>query len=201
MPTGLTPDNDTPVHYAPTFCWDPILEPSADPILAAWKYRVQVSRDENFSDIYDSVDTYNTCWTPTKGYADGAYWWHVAMIDGSNRAGSYSPAATFTKQYPLSELISPVNGVVSHTPTFIWTPVDGAATYRFEVSLFTTFDPLFDSITTINTQFTPTKIYDTDQLYYWRVAIRDRNGNQGPFSDSTIIIGKGNHLYLPMIKR
>jgi hypothetical protein len=201
LPTGLTPDNDTPVHYAPTFCWDPILEPSADPILAAWKYRVQVSRDENFSDIYDSVDTYNTCWTPTKGYADGAYWWHVAMIDGSNRAGSYSPAATFTKQYPLSELISPVNGVVSHTPTFIWTPVDGAATYRFEVSLFTTFDPLFDSITTINTQFTPTKIYDTDQLYYWRVAIRDRNGNQGPFSDSTIIIGKGNHLYLPMIKR
>jgi hypothetical protein len=91
--------------------------------------------------------------------------------------------------------------MVSQTPTFIWTPVDGAATYRFEVSLYPTFDPTFDSITTINTQFTPTKTYDTNKVYYWRVAIRDRNGNQGPFTDATIIIGKGNHLYLPMIER
>jgi hypothetical protein len=200
-PAGLTPNNNTVVHYAPTFCWDPVLEPSIEPLLAAWKYRVQVSRDENFSSIYDTIDTHNSCWTPTKGYADGAYWWHVAMIDGNGRLGSYSSSATYIKQYPVTTLISPISGTVSQTPTFIWTPVNGAATYRFEVSLFSTFDPLFDSVVTINSQFTPTKIYNTDKVYYWRVAIRDRSGNQGPFTDSTIIIGKGNHMFLPITKK
>ena len=40
---------------------------------------VQVSQDPNFSNIYDSVITNNNCWTPTKGYHDGTYYWHVAM--------------------------------------------------------------------------------------------------------------------------
>lgn len=204
-PTGLTPDENTTVHSAPTLCWDPLIKysdkPPYEPILTAWKYRLQVSRDENFSTTYESVDTYNNCWTPTKGYQDGTYYWRVAMIDGNGKVGSYSPSATFTKQYPITTLISPISGSVSTTPTFIWTPVDGTATYRFEVSKYTTFSPTYDTIETINTEFSPTKIYDANVVYYWRVAIRDRNGNQGPFTDATIIIGKGDYFFLPLIKR
>jgi hypothetical protein len=124
------------------------------------------------------------------------------MIDGSGKLGPYSyPAATFTKQYPVTTLISPVNEPIEFTPTFIWTPVDGAATYRFEVSKYPTFSPTYDTITTINTQFTPTKIYDLNIIYYWRVAIRDRDGKQGPFTDSMIIIGPSVRTYLPLINR
>ena len=202
-PTGLTPDENTIIHYAPTFCWDPLIkyndEAPYEPILTAWKYHVQVSRDETFSITYDSVDTDNNCWTPTSGYPDGTYRWHIAMIDGNGRMGSYSSTATFMKQYPITTIISPISNSIPNTPTFIWTPVDGAATYLFEVSLYSTFSPLFDSVDTINTHFTPTKIYDKNKIYYWRVAIRDRNGKQGPFSEASIIIR--NYLFFPLVER
>jgi len=190
-PTNLTPNNEE-VSYAPTLCWDPIIklneEAPYEPILTAWKYRVQISQEANFSLLYDEAITNNNCWTPVEGYEDGTFYWHVAMIDGNGRMGSYSPAAAFTKQYPVTNLISPISGSVPATPTFIWTPVDGAATYRFEVSLYPTYSPLYDSIETINTQFTPTKVFSEGTRFYWRVAIRDRFGNQGPFTDAIVIV-------------
>jgi hypothetical protein len=203
-PTGLIP-NQSVIHYAPTFCWDPLIKHNEvapfESILTAWKYKVQVSRDENFSTIYDTITTNNNCWTPTKGYLDGTFWWHVAMIDGNSKQGPYSPAATFTKQYPVTTLLSPVGGSIPGTPTFIWTPVGGAATYVFEVSKYSTFSPTYDSIETVNTQFTPTKTYESNKIYYWKVAIQDDAGNQGPFTDAIIMIGEGNYTYLPLIKR
>ncbi|NJD61010.1 MAG: hypothetical protein C3F13_08600 [Anaerolineales bacterium] len=203
VPTKLTPDQSVE-HYAPTFCWEPLVgyDSQENPVLTAWKYRLEVSLDPNFSQIYDSVETFNNCWTPTKGYKDGSYYWHLAIIDGNGRRGPYNvPYATFTKQYPITTLLSPISEPVDQTPTFIWSAVDGAATYVFEVSKFSTFAPTYDSIVTINTQFTPTKIYQMDVIYYWRVAIKDRDGNQGPFTDSTIIVGDKYPIFLPYIRR
>jgi hypothetical protein len=200
-PTGLTPDLEI-VHYAPTMCWDPLVGfDNGEPVFTAWKYHVQVSLDPSFGTTYDQIDTYNNCWTPKVGYQDGTFYWRVALIDGNGRSGSYSLTATFTKQYPGTTLISPLSGSMPATPTFIWTPVDGAHTYVFEVSLFSTFSPLRDSIETINTQFTPTITYQANKAYYWRVAIRDRNGKQGPFTDATFIIGLGYHTFIPSIKK
>ena len=202
-PTGLTPDGEV-VHYAPQMCWDPLIKLSEiapnEPILTAWKYRLQVSKDENFSSTFETIDTHNNCWTPSIGYADGTYYWHVAMLDGNGKLGPYSSVAIFTKQYPITTLISPPSGSIPSTPTFIWSPVTGAATYRFEISLYKTFSPLYDSVETINTQFTPIKLYALDDTYFWRVAIKDKSGNLGPFTGSTIIIGKGS-IFLPIITR
>jgi hypothetical protein len=200
-PTGLTPDGGV-VNYAPTFCWDPLVgyDGQGNPVLAAWKYRLQVSLDPNFSQIYDSIDTFNNCWTPNKGYQDGNYYWHVAMIDGNGELGPYTdPPATFTKQYPITTLLSPISDPIATTPTFTWTPIDGAATYELEVSKYLTFSPIHDTVVTCNTQFTPTKAYDVDVIYYWRVAIRDGDGNRGPFTDSKVIIGQPYSAYLPSI--
>ncbi len=200
-PTGLTPDQMS-VHYAPTYCWDPLVGyNNGEKVLTAWKYHVQVSQDPTFSATYDQIDTYNNCWTPTMGYKDHTYYWRVAMLDGNNHMGYYSPTATFTKQYPITTLVSPISGGFPTTPTFIWTPVDGAGTYMFEVSLSPTFSPLRDSVETINTQYTPISIYETDKAYYWRVAIRDRNGNIGPFTDATFIIGEGGFMYIPIVQK
>jgi hypothetical protein len=200
-PAGLTPNGST-IHYAPTLCWDPLaVYDNGEPVLTAWKYQVQVSQDPSFSSTYDSIDTYNNCWTPTKGYNDGTYYWHVAMFDGNNHMGSYSPPATFIKQYPITKLISPINGVEPGTPTFVWTPVDGAATYVLEISLYSTFSLLYESVETINTQYTPTITYLTDKVYHWRIAIRDRDGKQGPFIDATVLVGVKNYIYLPLTKK
>lgn len=200
-PTGLTP-NEAVVDRSPTFCWDPIIKYNQEfpfePLLTAWKYRVQVSHDESFSASYDTVETHNNCWTPQEAYGDGEYYWRVAMLVDNERIGPYSATATFTKQYPLTTLTSPVNISTPATPTFIWTPVDGAATYHFEVSLYPSFSPLYDAVDTINTQFTPTKTFTTDKIYYWRIAIRDGDGNQGPFNRASFVIGQG-HYFLPLI--
>ncbi len=82
------------------------------------------------------------------------------------------------------------------TPTFVWSPVDGAANYRVEISKFPTYAPVYDSITTYNTQYTPTKKYDLNVEYYWRVAIVDADNKQGPFTGATIVI-ENERLFLP----
>lgn len=207
-PTGLSPNDPAGVNVvgkAPTFCWNPLLalDQSGIPVLAAYKYRVQVSRgDPTFSTIYDSIDTEQTCWTPTKGYDDGKYYWRVAMMDGQGRLGEYSAPAEFTKQYPTTTLIKPLNGqIVPSTPTFEWSPVQGAALYKLEVSQYPTFSPIYDSVTTNNTRFTPTKVYQDGKTYYWHVAIIDKDGKLGPFNDATIILNSTQKLFLPMVVR
>ncbi len=124
------------------------------------------------------------------------------MIDGDGKLGEYSPYQTFTKQYPVTTLVSPITGsTISSTPTFVWTPVDGAAAYRLEVSLYPTFSPTYDAVTTNNTRFTPTKIYP-DGTYYWRVAIIDADNRMGPFNNATIILTEYPYkIYLPSTLR
>lgn len=189
-PTGLTHKPSGVVAKAPTLCWTPLLANSStgDPVLAAWKYRVQVSKDATFSSIFDTVDTEQSCWTPIKGYDDGQYFWRVAIMDGQNKLGNYSSAQKFTKQYPVTSLVSPASGAtITATPTFVWTPVHGAAKYKLEVSKYPTFSPLYDSVTTDSVRWTPIKAYELT-TYYWRVAMVDSAGKVGPFVGATIIL-------------
>jgi hypothetical protein len=209
-PELLKPISGENVEYAPTLCWEHLLkyyDPDPEdpdnpeiPVLAAWKYRVQVSKDPSFSTIFDTIDTEQSCFTPIKGYDDGQYHWRVAMIDGNNKLGNYSEPYTFTKQYPQTTLISPASGAtVAETPTFVWTPVDGAAKYKLEVSLYDTFSPTYDSITTNNTRYTPTKVYEDSKEYYWRVAMIDDDGKMGPFVGESVYIDPHPYkLFLPM---
>jgi hypothetical protein len=202
--TGLTPNDpygQTVFEYAPTMCWDHLIAYDAGiPVLTAWRYKVEVSKDPNFSAIFDSATTEQNCWTPTKGYDDGTYYWHVAMIDGNGHLAPYGDAVQFTKQYPIATLISPV-GSVETTPTFVWTAVDGAKNYSLQISKNPGFTPLFDSIETINTQYTPTKLYDINQIYYWRVAMRDHEGKYGPYNDAMIIVGEVYLSELPIVSK
>jgi hypothetical protein len=206
IPTNLTPNdpqNQNVIGHAPTFCWDPLIATTNNVgILAAYKYRLQISKgDPTFSQIYDAIDTEQACWTPVKGYDDGQYYWRVAMMDGQGRLGDYSPAAVFTKQYPVTTLISPLGGPpLIGTPTFKWTSVPGAASYRLEVSQYSTFSPLYQTITTNAVDYTPTMLYASPKTYYWRVAIIDKDGKLGPFNNETIILDpNSHHLYLPLV--
>ncbi len=206
-PAGMSHTPPGVVGSAPTLCWTPLIQNSpstGEPVLAAWKYRVQVSKDTTFSSIFDTVDTEQSCWTPTKGYDDGTYYWHVAMIDGNARLGAYTANQTFTKQYPVTTLVSPLSGAgLASTPTFAWTPVDGAAGYRLQVSQFATFSPIYNTISIDNnTRYTPTISYAIPKTYYWRVAIVDADGKLGPFVGATFILDLYPFkVYLPLIKR
>ena len=210
VPTGLSPNDPTElavVGWAPTLCWTPLIASQGNtPTLAAYKYRLQISfGDPTFSSIYENVDTEQSCYTPSKGYQDGKYYWRVAMIDGSGNLGAYSPAAEFTKQYPMANLVYPLSGdTVPSTPNFRWTSVNGAASYRLEISKYATFSPLYNSVTTHLNEYTPNKFYDINLTYYWRVAIIDGDGRYGPFNNETIVLdptNSSNKLFLPIIRR
>jgi len=191
-PSGLAPADGTIVSRAPTLSWTPLIANNGpDPVFAAWKYRVEISSDSSFSpsSIVERTDTEQSSWTPIDGYADGTYYWHVAILDGSSKVSKYGPAQTFIKQYPQTTLTSPANGAqLDGTPTFVWEPVNGAARYKLDVSLVNTFTSLEDSVTTNNTRYTPTDKYPDGITYYWRVAIYDLNGNLGPYTGATVII-------------
>jgi hypothetical protein len=190
-PSGLNHNPSGVVGRAPTLCWTPLIvnSLSGDPVLAAWKYRIQVSTEPTFSNPYESTETEQSCWTPTKGYDDGQYYWRIAMLDGEGKPGNYSAYQTFTKQYATTTLVSPTSGSsTSSTPTFVWSPVHGAARYRLETSQFPTFTPTYESVTTDNARWTPTFSYTTNMTYYWRVAIIDSDGKIGPFVGATIIL-------------
>jgi hypothetical protein len=214
-PTGLTlgnPEFPSPISSTPVFCWQPLIVPTVgNPILAAYKYRLQVSKgDPNFATIYETQDTEQKCWTSIKGYDDGTYYWRVAMIDGGGNVGGYSASVQFTKQYPTAKPLSPVSGsTITETPTFVWTASDGitpyvfgAANYKIEICQDQFYSVNCEKVTTPNTRYIPTKGYDTKKTYYWRVAIVDKDGRQGPWSDATIIIDPYPYkLHLPFTRK
>jgi hypothetical protein len=205
VPTGLTPNDpsqQSPVNYMPTLCWDRLVAyDEGVPVMAAWKYRLQIASDPGFSQIFETVDTEQNCYTPSIPYADGTYYWHVAMIDGSSRASNYTSTAQFTKQYPVTTLLEPISGMQPGTPTYKWTPVDGAAYYKLEVSKSSGFSPIYDSILTVNTQYTPVFTYEKNVKFYWRVAMLDYGSKFGPFTGAEIIVGTYYLAHLPIVSK
>jgi len=207
IPANLVPndpDENSPLHWIPTLCWDPLFVANQDiPVLSSWKYNVRVSKNPKIpvNEIYDQILTDQTCWTPAKGYDNGTYYWHVAMVDGVGFMGDYSPVATFVLQYPVTTLLAPLNGSsTGSTPTFEWTPVEGAALYHLEVSISPDFSSIFDPVDTNNARFVPNKLYPAN-TYYWRVAMIDRDGRWGPYTNATLIIGSGIKTFIPVVCR
>lgn len=192
------------VHRIPTFKWNAYLLPG-DANTIGWtapKYRLQVANNPNFSSA-TSVDLDTITWTPNGTYADGNYYWRVAVLDFGGRVGPFSDVYTFTKQYPAVTLVSPLPGSPGSGgafPTFIWEPVNGAARYKIEISVNPQFSPVLDSVETDNTVFTPLKKYTATQ-YYWRVAMKDKSGSYGPWSDAILIDPYPYDIFLPLVLR
>ncbi len=223
VPTGLSADGKgdgiaTPavVDRAPQLCWD-VLQYSNDagePVLYAAKYHLLVSKDQNFTSNWEDVTTQQNCYTPLKGYEDTTYYWKVSMIDGNGGAGHNSAdsvKAKFVKQYPTVKPQFPVNGSQSGVmPIFSWTADDGvtpyvfgAASYKIQISKYPQIaQGDVDEATTNSTTFTPTKTYPTGQTLYWHVAMIDKDGKIGPYTNALVIFDdKPYDIYLPIARR
>ena len=202
-PDGLRTVGGSIVNYNPTFQWNAVLTPTEQPVIGAPSYRLKVSTDPNFSTIYETRDTDSVTYTPCdRAYADGTYYWKVAMLDANGREGTYSKVMTVTKQYPVTALTNPPSGSeLTETPTFSWEPIYGASAYRLEVSTDPNFAGLKLQITTNNTTYTPTQAW-TPGTYYWRVAMVDINNNLGPYNIGSFILqAKTPIAYLPLVMK
>ncbi|MBD0290146.1 MAG: hypothetical protein ICV74_02725, partial [Thermoleophilia bacterium] len=109
------------------------------PVEGARRYRLQVARDANFSNLVEGgeVTTDSTAYTSSTTYpADTVLYWRVQADaeDGSNFVGlSWSSPATFEKRLP-APVPDPANPRLgAFLPTLAWSPVPGAVSYDVHV--------------------------------------------------------------------
>ena len=197
-PEPVAPPAGAALDRQPTLQWQAVFTPTNQPRLAAPQYRIQVANNPAFTTPKIDVTTQSTSFTPAKGQslADGLWYWRVAFVDANNKVGAYSPAQSFTKEYPLPPLLSPAqNDVVSAAPTFVWAPTNGAAYYKLQYA----DNPNYNSSTTVTTDLTqhmPTKLLGT-KTYFWRVQMYDFDRNPGSLIEGRF--GLGFSLYLPTV--
>lgn len=194
--TITTPDTDPPLGI-PSFSWTPVI--------SATIYRLQVDTQINFSQPTLDITTRNTTYTPfSLGhlFADGELYWRV-RVDDPPPAGDWSPAYRFTKMWATLEnrpdLLSPADSerlAFFDAPAFSWTPVIGAARYRFQIATSPEgFEQPLISIDTLSTSIQP-----TDRLpngaYYWRIVPIDAADHPGTSSSVHTFIAAYGSQYL-----
>jgi PKD repeat protein len=169
------------IYRQPTLRWSVILTPAIQPRLAVPAYRLQVANNPDFTNPKINVVTQATSYTPKKGenLGDGAWYWRVALVDGTGNIGPFSSVQSFTKQYPPAPIISAPRDAES--PVFAWTPIDGAAYYRMEYADNVSFNRS-TIVTTDLTRYVPVKELPFN-TYYWRVQMADADNNFGPIDN------------------
>jgi hypothetical protein len=224
-PTPLAPIDDIVVNEHPTFRWDRLYHDEPSIRLATPRYRLQIADDINFSKPHE-VDTQATSYSYSflSGNAgrrvkltDGTWYWRVAGVDANGNVGAYSEVQKFRKEYLRPVLISPPQGesetsaLVSQgdIPSFVWSPVPGAANY--EIRIATTaqaLETMRRGVTTDNTRYTPTTnlANGTDGAatnYFWRVQMFDADGIAGPTVNGWAIVPVAevdqHRIFIPMV--
>ncbi len=178
---AITTGTSEPPVGVPTFRWAAVS--------GATRYHIQISASPGFASPVDESDTIALVYTPKMALADGIYYWRV-RAGNATEWGSYSEVRSFTKDWSdggtlLPHLLSPPAEAVLEAfdgDGFTWTPVTGAASYKFEID----DDPSFTSpnyqATTLARSHTPTSKLGNNR-YYWRVTPLDRQGHLGTPSE------------------
>lgn len=181
-------------------------------------YQVQVARDERFTDIVETWDTWEqfspgqryrtftllpTTFQSLRAYADNeSYYWRVRvrheMYAPPPRTdfdyGPWSPPMRFrleSRQVGNPRISTAENAFM--TPTFLWDRVEGASGYTIQIDNDSNFSsPLIDQPTDA-TSFTPPDTFGASALapnvqYYWRVAMRRTNNIIGRWSETMTFI-------------
>ncbi len=140
----------------------------------AERYMVQVSNDSTFnSDLVLLMAEYRNTQVNFSNVVPGEnYYWRVKAFGQVGESG-YSDVYSFKSGIPIPPvLISPAHTAtnISLTPEFSWSPVEGAASYRIQVSTTVQFhDNTFVLDTTVtDTICTSTTALAPNKIYYWR---------------------------------
>lgn len=159
------------------------------PVAGAAGYRLDISTNEQFSNIVYSAETLKPHHTPTKRLAanDTYHWrvtpfaYHAFAKDRVN--GTASPTSIFRFGWSTPpQLMNPpalFNGAkpeLRFLPRFTWMAVVGARDYQIEISTDQSFGSGVTSYTTRSTDFTPTQALSNDQEYFWRVKAINSDG-------------------------
>jgi hypothetical protein len=144
-------------------------------------YRVQVSRNSNFTDlILDQNTGASTGYTIFNLPKNTAYYWRVNLTT-RGQTSDWSPIWNFqttNREIPgVPTLVSPANGAtgIPRSPTLVWNPVEGADSYDLVIGPFV-FYQIRGTEITIDEQ--TLSIACTD-FFFWQVRSRNPAGVSG----------------------
>jgi len=170
--------------YTPTLKWGQSSLPSGTTFK---RYELQVDDDKNFSSPVIDISTTDGDITE-RSYAVSSsltpnvkYFWRVRavnLVGADEHVSGWSKAWSFRTVILAPTLLSPADTdtVATRTPTFEWDYVDGAESYKIQIST----DPNFGT-TLISTKvnvltFTPGTNLPKNKTLYWRVKALGPNG-------------------------
>jgi hypothetical protein len=181
---NTTPVTDPPLGI-PAFSWSTVAGTNI--------YRLQVDSEIGFNQpINLDITTRNPTFTPYSiGHliTDGEWYWRV-RVDDPAPASEWSQVMRFTKTWATStnkpDLLWPTEGEelpFFDAPTFSWSPVMGAARYRFQIALTQSgFDTPILNVDTLSTTHQPNNRL-SNGLYYWRIVPMDTMDHLGTPSE------------------
>lgn len=122
-------------------------------------------------DLNDSDLTPPTAGFPLLAHA-ATYYWRVRAWNDAGDYSGWSQAYSFRVSYEQPLLSTPTDGDAAGSlrPTFTWTAVLGATSYKIQVSVYSTFR--FNAVNaTVSgaTAYTPSANLSANKTYYWRV--------------------------------
>ncbi len=169
----------------PTLRWDRVE--------GACYYNAVVDEDPNFGSPNIGATTVNISFTWDNILADRTDWnWRMSTNDGSGRLSRNTPFQTFAKSSEAPTLTMPFDGEnLDDLPTFAISPLlypDGqpvvdAPRYLLMVDTDPNFSWPYYYLTLDNNTWTfESGTRMDDGTYYWKVAVIDSRGNQGPYS-------------------
>jgi hypothetical protein len=140
------------------------------------RYRVQIARDEQFTDIFLESDIAQATHVDVQHVPPGRYFWHVRAADNQGGSGDWSPAQEFTQRQPSPTPFPPA--FANREIQLHWDPQDGMR-YHVQMAREPEFRaPLLD-------QTLDAPILSVHRLrpgtYYVRLQTIAADGSEAPF--------------------
>ncbi|KPL71305.1 hypothetical protein ADM99_11425 [Leptolinea tardivitalis] len=171
-PVQISPLSGKSFSSPPVFSWNDV---------GSQRYNFMLAKNADFSSPIISITQHEHTFTPAS-LSPGKYYWRVRATDLAGNKSSFSPVWIVYITLAKPELNLPANGAsIFGTPTFSWSSLVGASSYRFEYDDDTDFSsPTFSSGVLTTTSITPPLMKAGN--YYWHVKAVDIYGNSSPWS-------------------
>ncbi|MFO0925870.1 MAG: hypothetical protein U0736_02395 [Gemmataceae bacterium] len=183
-----TPAGSGPIESissrTPMFTWNAVA--------GADSYEVRLDdltvRRTGVFDVHDITGT--TVPAPVELTVGHRYQWLVRAWRDDGSASGWSVPLPFAAQLAQPTLIAPIGTHTALSPTFSWTAVAGADTYRLQVRDLTTGRPIIDQQGT-ETTFVPPDPLVLGHRYQWTVQPQQVGGLSGPAGVATVVMTVG----------
>ena len=153
---------------------------------ASTTYRIQIANDSLFATLVVDDSTVSTSskalTSPLR--TNTVYFWRVR---GKNTggAGPYSAVRRFSSILRPPVPVAPVSGTMNLPLSFVldWSAVPGAALYKVQMALSTSFSPFILNTTTAGDSLAVSGLLN-NSTYYWRISAVAADGDSSRFPAS-----------------